>query len=308
MHWETEGAGGYRGRRELIPSSYPLSSLRWTLDYRASDSLGPIHNRISNTRFFPHTHTHTHTLTPPSLGRSKQSIVTMSLRLLPAFAMDNDDDDDGNFTNWMSSYWGHGSEGHAARENKRSFRKTSRSQTDRRASLPCVSQLDAVRLSRLHAGALGASASVHSSRPGGENRDGARPPTRARRASSDEISRAHVVIPESRIPTIPTIPELTESFDKRFSLGKKTQVSLNESDSVCLICAEELRSGRTGVLEVHCKHRFHREASRHGRLRSSSSAAAECDAWRSAKEECRRASKETDCLMPHRQFSLRRHR
>ena len=33
----------------------------------------------------------------------------------------------------------------------------------------------------------------------------------------------------------------------------------NESDSVCLICAEELRSGRTGVLEVHCKHRFHRE-------------------------------------------------
>ncbi|CAL8345762.1 unnamed protein product [Gadus morhua 'NCC'] len=232
----------------------------------------------------------------------------MSLRLLPAFAMDNDDDDDGNFTNWMSSYWGHGSEGHAARENKRSFRKTSRSQTDRRASLPCVSQLDAVRLSRLHAGALGASASVHSSRPGGENRDGARLPTRARRASSDEISRAHVVIPESRIPTIPTIPELTESFDKRFSLGKKTQVSLNESDSVCLICAEELRSGRTGVLEVHCKHRFHREASRHGRLRSSSSAAAECDAWRSAKEECRRASKETDCLMPHRQFSLRRHR
>ncbi|CAL8309525.1 unnamed protein product [Lota lota] len=232
----------------------------------------------------------------------------MSLRLLPAFVMDNDDDDDGNFTNWMSSYWGHGSEGHAARENKRSFRKTSRSQTDRRASLPCVSQLDAMRLSRLHAGAVGASASVHSSRSGEENREGARPHTRARRSSSDENSRAHVVIPESRIPTI---PELTESFEKRLSLGKKTNDSLNEMDSLCLICPEELPSSRAGVLEVHCTHRFHREASRrleHGRPCSSSSTAAECDAWRSAKDECRRSSKETDCLMPHRQFSLRRHR
>ena len=87
------------------------------------------------------------------------------------------------------------------------------------------SQLDAMRLSRLHAGAEGASASVHSSRQGGENREGARPHARARRSSSDENSRVHVVIPESRIPTIPTIPELTESFEKRFSLGKKPQVS-----------------------------------------------------------------------------------
>uniref|UniRef100_A0A3P8V9Z8 Uncharacterized protein n=1 Tax=Cynoglossus semilaevis TaxID=244447 RepID=A0A3P8V9Z8_CYNSE len=35
----------------------------------------------------------------------------MSLRLLPAFSTDNEDDDDGNFTKWMSSYWGHGAEG-----------------------------------------------------------------------------------------------------------------------------------------------------------------------------------------------------
>uniref|UniRef100_A0A3Q2XYC2 Uncharacterized protein n=1 Tax=Hippocampus comes TaxID=109280 RepID=A0A3Q2XYC2_HIPCM len=33
----------------------------------------------------------------------------MSLRLLPAIIMD-DEDDDGNFTKWMSSYWGHGAE------------------------------------------------------------------------------------------------------------------------------------------------------------------------------------------------------
>ncbi|CAL8255418.1 unnamed protein product [Merluccius merluccius] len=220
----------------------------------------------------------------------------MSLRLLPAIVMDNEEDDDGNFTNWMSSYWGHGSGGRAARERKGSFRRPAKSHTDRRASLPCVSQLDAMRLSRLHAGAVA------------ESRDGARSHPRARRASSDDNSRAHPVIPESRITTI---PELTESFEKRLSLGKKSYVSPNETESLCLICHEELRSGRAGVLEVHCTHRFHREASRrleHGRRRSSSSAAAECDVWRSAQDECPRSSKETDCLMPHRQFSLRRHR
>ena len=68
-----------------------------------------------------------------------------------------------------------------------------------------------MRLSRLHAGAVA------------EGRDGARSHPRARRASSDDNSRAgHPVIPESRITTI---PELTESFEKRLSLGKKSYVS-----------------------------------------------------------------------------------
>lgn len=62
----------------------------------------------------------------------------MSLRLLPAFVVDNDDDDDGNFTKWMSSYWGHGSESKHSRERKRSFRRPARTLADRRASLPTV--------------------------------------------------------------------------------------------------------------------------------------------------------------------------
>uniref|UniRef100_A0A667XVV2 Leukemia NUP98 fusion partner 1 n=1 Tax=Myripristis murdjan TaxID=586833 RepID=A0A667XVV2_9TELE len=61
----------------------------------------------------------------------------MSLRLLPAIVMDNDEDDDGNFTKWMSSYWGHGSEAGHSRERKRSFRRPAKTQVDRRASLPC---------------------------------------------------------------------------------------------------------------------------------------------------------------------------
>uniref|UniRef100_A0A8C7DDF7 Uncharacterized protein n=1 Tax=Oncorhynchus kisutch TaxID=8019 RepID=A0A8C7DDF7_ONCKI len=49
-------------------------------------------------------------------------------------------DDDGNFTNWMSSYWGHGARegGNRTSERKRSFRRPARPQTDRRASLPCM--------------------------------------------------------------------------------------------------------------------------------------------------------------------------
>uniref|UniRef100_A0A673MWV9 Leukemia NUP98 fusion partner 1 n=1 Tax=Sinocyclocheilus rhinocerous TaxID=307959 RepID=A0A673MWV9_9TELE len=50
--------------------------------------------------------------------------------------MDNDEDDDGNFTKWMSSYWGHGEE--HAKERKRSFRRPLRNKADRRASLPCM--------------------------------------------------------------------------------------------------------------------------------------------------------------------------
>ncbi|KAG7276293.1 hypothetical protein CRUP_015616 [Coryphaenoides rupestris] len=244
---------------------------------------------------------------------SSTNLAAMSLRLLPAIVMDNDDDDDGNFTNWMRSYWGHGSEGRDPRDRKRSFRRPARSQvTDRRASLPCVSQLDAMRLSRLHAGAVGAAStsSTHAGRPGSGEEN--RPHPRARRTSSDDIIRARALIPENS--SIPTIPELTESLEKRLSLGKNHGVSLNEDDCVCLICYEELRSGRAGLEEVHCTHRFHREASRRlengGRPRSSSSAAADCDAWRAggAHDEGHGSSTETGCLVPQRQFSLRRHR
>lgn len=62
----------------------------------------------------------------------------MSLRLLPAFVVDNDEDDDGNFTKWMSSYWGHGAETAQPRERKRSFRRPAKTHVDRRSSLPTV--------------------------------------------------------------------------------------------------------------------------------------------------------------------------
>uniref|UniRef100_A0A3P8TJW8 Uncharacterized protein n=1 Tax=Amphiprion percula TaxID=161767 RepID=A0A3P8TJW8_AMPPE len=51
-------------------------------------------------------------------------------------------DDDGNFTKWMSSYWGHGAESGPSRERKRSFRRPAKTQVDRRASLPTVVRTD----------------------------------------------------------------------------------------------------------------------------------------------------------------------
>uniref|UniRef100_A0A8C9RDF8 Uncharacterized protein n=1 Tax=Scleropages formosus TaxID=113540 RepID=A0A8C9RDF8_SCLFO len=45
-------------------------------------------------------------------------------------------DEDGNFTKWMSSYWGHNAGEEQARERRRSFRRPARLNVDRRASLP----------------------------------------------------------------------------------------------------------------------------------------------------------------------------
>ncbi|KAM7012506.1 leukemia NUP98 fusion partner 1 isoform 2-T2 [Tautogolabrus adspersus] len=177
----------------------------------------------------------------------------MSLRLLPAIIMDNDEDDDGNFTKWMSSYWGHGAETGHSRERKRSFRRPAKTQGDRRASLPTVSQLDAMKLNRLHAAAMAPTPSHIKTR---EEKGEVRPHQRARRASSDDNSRGKSALQENRIGTI---PELTESFEKRLFLRDKRNTSLNDDDKLCLICHEDIRRSGGGVQELHCTHRFHKE-------------------------------------------------
>lgn len=106
-----------------------------------------------------------------------------------------------------------------------------------------------MRLSRLHAGAVGAAStsSTHAGRPGvGEEN---RPHPRARRTSSDDIIRARALIPENS--SIPTIPELTESLEKRLSLGKNHGVSLVRS-------ARCSPSHCRTTLELHCDLLFDR--------------------------------------------------
>ncbi|KAK2889289.1 hypothetical protein Q8A67_014664 [Cirrhinus molitorella] len=146
-------------------------------------------------------------------------VPKLSLRLLPAIIMDNDEDDDGNFTKWMSSYWGHGSGEEHAKDRKRSFRRPSRNKADRRASLPCMSQLEAMRVNHLHANTM-APVPVHlKSRE--EKEVHAHP--RARRVSSDENSRTKVGGPECHISTI---PELTECLEKRLRFNNQKVISV----------------------------------------------------------------------------------
>ncbi|XP_062280192.1 leukemia NUP98 fusion partner 1 [Scomber scombrus] len=163
--------------------------------------------------------------------------------------MMDDDDDDGNFTKWMSSYWGHGGESGHSKERKRSFRRPARAQADRRGSLPTVSQLDAMKLNRIHAATMAAAPSHIKTR---EEKGEVRPHQRARRSSSDDNSRPKSAIPENRITTI---PELAESFEKRLYLRDKKAVD----DKLCLICHEDMRKNGGTVQELHCTHRFHKE-------------------------------------------------
>ncbi|XP_046892937.1 leukemia NUP98 fusion partner 1 isoform X1 [Hypomesus transpacificus] len=227
----------------------------------------------------------------------------MALRLLPSLIGD-DEDDDGNFTNWMSSYWGHGSQSARSKERKRSFRRPARAKADRRASLPCMSQLEAMQLNRLQAASVTPNPQLEKEVKGHP---------RARRVSSDDINRQKSVLPENRITTI---PELTESFERRLRLHNKKVTSLSEADNMCPICHGDMRKdGGGAVQELYCAHRFHKEAARRGETTRprSGSATAESERRRSTVE--RRKSGEgpfcdgsEEYRMPRRQLSLRRQR
>ncbi|XP_034556940.1 leukemia NUP98 fusion partner 1 [Notolabrus celidotus] len=232
----------------------------------------------------------------------------MSLRLLPAIIMDNDEDDDGNFTKWMSSYWGHGSESGHSRDRKRSFRRPGKTHADRRASLPTVTQLDAMKLNRLHAATMAPSPSHVKTR---EEKGEVRPHQRARRASSDDNSRGKSAFQEMRIGTI---PELTESFERRLFLRDKRTTSQNDEEKLCLICHEDVRMSGGGVHELHCTHRLHKETARRSEQSrpGSSGEAAACQGRRPSNERRKSAdgpiSMEKEQHTPRRQLSLRRHR
>ncbi|KAM6939345.1 leukemia NUP98 fusion partner 1 [Lycodopsis pacificus] len=177
----------------------------------------------------------------------------MALRLLPAFT-DDEDNDDGNFTKWMSSYWGHGAEGHGS-DRKHGCRRAAGTRGDRRASLPTVSQLDAMKLNRIHAATMAPSPSHMKGR---EEMMEVRNQQRAHRSSSDDNSRSKSGIPEKRISTI---PELTESFERRLFLRDERTTSLNgdDDDKLCLICHEDMKKSGRPVQELHCSHRAHKQ-------------------------------------------------
>lgn len=82
------------------------------------------------------------------------------------------------------------------------------------------SQLDAMKLNRLHAATMAPTPSHIKTRE--ENWE-VRPHQRARRSSSDDNSRPKSAISENRITTI---PEITESFERRLCLRDKKTMPL----------------------------------------------------------------------------------
>uniref|UniRef100_A0A3B3SVD5 Uncharacterized protein n=1 Tax=Paramormyrops kingsleyae TaxID=1676925 RepID=A0A3B3SVD5_9TELE len=56
----------------------------------------------------------------------------------------NDEDEDGNFAKWMSSYWSHGASEEQTKGRRRSLRQLRLLHADRRASLPCQVGLQGV--------------------------------------------------------------------------------------------------------------------------------------------------------------------
>ncbi|KAG9349339.1 hypothetical protein JZ751_027782 [Albula glossodonta] len=219
--------------------------------------------------------------------------------------MDNDEDDDGNFTKWMSSYWGHSTGEEQAKDRRRSFRKPSlpRPHQDRRASLPCQSQLNAMRLNHLHS-ATTVPPPIH---PKPREKTDVRPHPRARRASSDDNSHVKSPMHSSRITTI---HELSESFERRLRFRSRNVMSLSDADDLCLICHDEARSSRRGGRETHCIHRPHKEGRKpQGRLSSSGSSGVSStttsgyDGQKSEDEPT--GVVHENCHKPRRKFSFR---
>ncbi|XP_035249700.1 leukemia NUP98 fusion partner 1-like [Anguilla anguilla] len=220
--------------------------------------------------------------------------------------MDNDEDEDGNFTKWMSSYWGHSAGDERAREHRRSFRRPSlpRPPQDRRASLPCQSQLNAMQLNPFHT-ATPASLSTHTK---SRDKTDAKPHPRACPASSDDNSHIKSPLVNSRIGTI---QELSESLEKRLHFRGHSVTSLSDAEDLCLICHNEAR-GR----ETRCAHRPLKEGKRpewrlcgSGNRGSSAAGGAMstvCNGQRS--RDASHCVEHEDHRQTHRKLSLRRQR
>lgn len=91
------------------------------------------------------------------------------------------------------------------------------------------SQLDAMKLNRLHAATMAPSPSHVRTRE--EKGADVRAHQRACRSNSDDYGRPKSALSESRITTI---PEITESFERRLCLRNKKAVS---AVSLCVVAA-----------------------------------------------------------------------
>ncbi|XP_035263468.1 leukemia NUP98 fusion partner 1 [Anguilla anguilla] len=168
--------------------------------------------------------------------------------------MDNDEDEDGNFTKWMSGYWGHngGEESEKMKERRHSIRRTSKPYAGRRASLPCQAQLDAMQLNRLHAATMAPAPAHLKSR----DKKDVRQHHSTCHPTMEESDQARSSLPDQRITTI---NELSETFERKLKFRTRNVMSLSDADTLCLICHDDMKSCGTVVTELNCTHCFHKE-------------------------------------------------
>ncbi|TNN36231.1 hypothetical protein EYF80_053598 [Liparis tanakae] len=165
-----------------------------------------------------------------------------------------------------------------------------------------------MRLNRLHAAALASGPGpgpgpgpVRTREEGGE----ARTHQRARRASSDDNSRCRSAVPENRIGTI---PELTESLERRLLLRDQRTTTQNDEKTSLLRPEDVKKSGGGGQ---HRSHRCHQEGTQAARRPEGRSAHSEACQARRLWDERRRSADgpmEREELTAQRQLSLRRQR
>ncbi|XP_026854675.2 leukemia NUP98 fusion partner 1 [Electrophorus electricus] len=210
--------------------------------------------------------------------------------------MDNEDDDDSNFTKWMSSYWGHGAGEDQTKEQKRSFRRPRSTTVGRRASLPCMSQLEPLQLKHLCTATM--------------------PPTPTNLKSYEEKKKhTHPVSSDQnswmkwggKAGGSSNVSGLPEAFEM-LHLCKHRVMSLSDANNVCLICHEKLCNERStrGAKNLHYTHRFHKEVTRPGQeaCRCCVSSSAICE----QRKEVPFCSGREEYRLPRLQQSLRQQR
>ncbi|XP_053312863.1 leukemia NUP98 fusion partner 1 [Spea bombifrons] len=180
-----------------------------------------------------------------------------------------EDNDDILFAKWMSSFWGHRGIEEGERDARNHRKRQSRALSERRASLPCPSQLSAMHVTRFH------SASKAPSPVYLKGFKDIREDTKCNNhMKMSKISLVDNSLPESKgqKKRSNSIQEFSESFEKQLRFRTKRSTSLgehsvsrrnsgcrekNEDEDPCVICHDDLHSG--SVWELHCMHRFHKE-------------------------------------------------
>ncbi|XP_043927266.1 leukemia NUP98 fusion partner 1 isoform X2 [Protopterus annectens] len=202
-----------------------------------------------------------------------------------------EENDDVIFAKWMSSFWGHSWMDETEKEIRARKKRHSRALSERRASLPCPSQLSAMQLTEFHSSSKGQSTMypkfLKQSREDIEVKCHAH--LKICKTSSMDTSLPRTSVPKRRSNSIQGLPE---SFEKHLRIRSRQVTSTaghpdgsgrrrssagwhdwlrriapgihsreegeGEDEVQCVICHVDQKTG--GPLEFSCNHKLHKEA------------------------------------------------